>query len=213
MSIASNLENIKKNIPDSTVIVAATKTRSIPQIQEGIDAGIQIIGENYVQEAEEKYSVLKGKVKFHCIGHLQSNKAKKAAEIFDCIQTVDSVKLAKELDKEAKKLGKTLAVMIEINIANESNKSGCAPDEAPELCKEISKFKNLDLIGLMTLAPYFEDVEKVRPYFKSMKQIFDCLKEDYDLMFLSMGMSDSYKIAIEEGSNMIRPGTVLFGPR
>lgn len=216
MPIKENIERIKSELPQGITLVAATKTRSVDEIKEAVDAGIEIIGENYVREAEPKWLALKGTVKFHCIGHLQTNKVKKAVEIFDMIETVDSVKIAKEIDKRTTKL---MPVLIEVNIAKEASKSGVMPEEIIDLIKEISdlNLKNIKIKGLMTMAPYFDDPEKDRPYFKEMKKLFDEIKAmnipNVDMEILSMGMSDSYKVAIEEGATMVRVGTKIFGPR
>ncbi len=207
--IKENIQRIKSGLPSNVTIVAATKKRTIKEIQQAIDSGIEIIGENYVQDTLPKWQQLKGKVRFHMIGHLQSNKVKKAVEIFDCIQTIDSIKIAHEINKRAEAINKIMDVMIEVNIAKEPNKSGCMPEDCLDLVEQIKTLKNLNLIGLMTMAPYFEDPEKDRPYFKEMKILFDKSK----LGILSMGMSDSYKIAVEEGTNMVRLGTVIFGAR
>ncbi len=211
MTIADNIRKIKVQ---NVILVAATKKRHVDEIKEAIKAGITVIGENYVQEAEPKYEKMKGMVKFHLIGHLQTNKVKKAVEIFDMIETVDSVKLAKEIDKCARDVNKVMPVLIEVNIAKEKNKTGCYPEKAEELAKKIVKLKNLELKGLMTMAQYSENPEETRQYFRKMKLIFDEMKEKgFKMEFLSMGMSDSYKTAIEEGSNMIRVGTAIFGQR
>jgi pyridoxal phosphate enzyme (YggS family) len=213
MGIKENIEQIKKDIPSNVTLVAATKTRSVDEIKEAIKAGITIIGENYVQEAESKIE-LKGKVKIHGIGHLQTNKIKGAVDIFDMIETVDSVKVAKEIDKRS---SKQMPVLVELNIAKEASKSGVMPEKTIELINEISKLKNIKIKGLMTMAPYFDDPEKDRPYFKQMKQLFDKIKSmnipNVDMEILSMGMSDSYKVAIEEGATMVRIGTKIFGKR
>jgi len=211
MSIKDNIYKIKKEIPSNVDILAATKTRSIAEIQEAVDSGIYIIGENYVQEAEKKYPSIKGEVKKHYIGHLQTNKVKKALEIFDVIETVDSLNLAKEIDKKA---DKEVIIYIEVNIGREPNKTGVFPEEADKLIDEISKLRNVQITGLMTMAPFLKDIEKIRPYFKEMKNLSDKLNKKYPkIRTLSMGMSDSYKIAIEEGANLIRLGTVIFGAR
>src|SRR3989338_7433675 len=211
MSISESIEKIK-TIPPDVALVAATKTRAIEEIKEAIKAGIAIIGENYVQEAEKKL-VLKSKVKFHCIGHLQANKIKKAVEIFDMIETVDSLKTAKEINQRCEAVSKIMPVLIEINIGKEPSKFGCMPKDAETLAKEIKFLPNLELKGLMAMAPFFDDPEKDRPYFKEMKKIFDNLNSRYNLEILSMGMSDSYRIAIQEGANMVRIGKLIFGPR
>ncbi len=217
MSIKENVMRIKSELPTYVTLVAATKTRTIEEIKEAIDAGIEIIGENYVQEAEKKFQVLKEKVKFHCIGHLQRNKVKKAVKIFDMIQTVDSIKVAEEIDKRCRTIGKVMPVLVEINIAREETKTGCIPEELESLIESISFLDNIKVKGLMTMAPYFEDPEDYRLYFRNTKKLFDKIKnlniENVDMDILSMGMSDSYKVAIEEGANMVRIGTKLFGPR
>lgn len=211
MGIKENIDEIKKEIPSKVTLVAATKTRSVEEIKEAIDAGIEIIGENYVQEAESKIE-LKGNVKIHCIGHLQTNKIKNAVELFDMIETVDSLKVAKEIDKRGK-----MPILVEVNSGKEPNKSGVMPDKTIDLVKEISQLKNVKIKGLMTMAPYFDDPEKDRPYFKEMKQLFDEIKAinipNVDMEILSMGMSDSYKVAIEEGATMVRVGSKIFGKR
>ena len=233
MSIRENIENIKKDLPSHVKLVAATKTRSVEEIKKAIEAGIEIIGENYIPEAEDKFkeikrslnskssncyeSSIRNKVKFHCIGHIQTNKAKKAVEIFDMIETVDSLKLAKEIDKRCKDITKVIDVLIEVNIGKEENKSGCMPEEISGLIKEISTLPNIKVKGLMTMAPYCDNPEKDRPYFKKTKELFDKISSsnipNTDMEILSMGMSDSYKIAIEEGATMVRIGTKLFGSR
>lgn len=214
MSIKDNIQNIKKTIPKHITILAATKTHNLEEIKEAIGAGIGIIGENYVQEAEKKFRELKAKVEFHCIGHLQTNKVKKAVGIFDMIQTVDSEKIAKEIDKRSMNTSKIMPVLIEVNIAKEPNKSGCMPEGVIKLSELISKLKNIKLKGLMTMAPFFEDSEKTRPYLKKTKKLFDELQKSFpDIDTLSMGMSVSYKAAIEEGATMVRLGAVIFGGR
>ena len=206
MTIKDNLESIKKDISDDITILAATKKRTVKEIQEAIDSGIRIIGENYVQEAQSKYKELKDKTEIHCIGHLQTNKVKKAVKIFDMIQTVDSLKLAKEINKRTKKI---MPVLIEVNIGEEENKDGCMPSEVKSLAEDITKLPNLQLKGLMTMAPK----GKEEPYFIKIKDIYDRLKEKYNFSILSMGMSDSYREAVKHGCTMIRLGTALFGPR
>lgn len=217
MSIQNNIKKIKQEIPSNIILIAAAKTRTIEEIKQAISAGIEIIGENYVQEAKEKYKELKGKVKIHCIGHLQTNKVKKAVEIFDMIQTVDSIRIAKEIDKRCQKLNKIMPILIEVNSGKEPDKEGAMPEEVISLIKEASKLKNIRIKGLMTMAPLFGNPEEYRPYFKLTKDLFKKIKAlnipNVDMEILSMGMSNSYKIAVEEGANMVRIGTKLFGPR
>ncbi|MBN1621505.1 MAG: YggS family pyridoxal phosphate-dependent enzyme [Endomicrobiales bacterium] len=222
MSIKSNFIRIKNEIPADVKIVLAGKMKSVKEIQEVIDAGAEIIGENYVQEAEKIHQVLEDEaktVKWHMIGSLQKNKINKALAIFDCIETIDSADLAENINKRAEKLNKEVSVLIEINIGTEMSKSGLEPSyEAVEsLAVKISKMRYLKLEGLMTMGPRTGDPEQVRPYFKKTKGIFDRIKErnipNVQMKYLSMGMSNSYKVAIEEGANIIRLGTVIFGER
>ncbi len=202
------------NLPKDVKIVAVTKIRSIDEIKKAIAEEIKIIGENRIQEAEKKYNELRSylkekNVEFHFIGHLQKNKVKKAVMMFDLIQSVDSIELAKELDKRAKELDKVQDILIQVNIGNEPQKSGIKKYGLNTLVDEVIKLKNIKLKGLMCIVPDFEDKEKTRPYFKDMKKRFDETK----LEILSMGMSDDYKIAVEEGSNMVRLGRAIFGER
>jgi len=206
--IEQKIQQIKGQL-NGVTLVAATKGRTIEEIHEAISAGITIIGENYVQEAAEKHRNLAGKVAFHMVGHLQRNKVPKAVEIFDLIQTVDSLPLAQKINEECKKIHKNMPVLIEVNIAGEKNKSGCAPEEVEKLAASISKLTHLELKGLMTIGPAVE-TEKLRPYFREMKKTFDLLQKGYNLSVLSMGMSDSYAVAIEEGATMARIGKKIF---
>ncbi|MDP7323576.1 MAG: YggS family pyridoxal phosphate-dependent enzyme [Candidatus Woesearchaeota archaeon] len=217
MSIKDNVLKLRKDVSGDVLIIAATKTRTVPEIEEAVSAGVKIIGENYVQEAEKKLLKLKGKVKLHCIGHLQTNKVKKAVEIFDMIQTVDSLKIAKEINNKCRGLEKVMPVLVEVNSGEEGNKAGCMPDKVEELVRGVARLNNVKVKGLMTMAPYFDDAEKDRPYFKKTKELFDKLKElkveNISMDILSMGMSGSYKVAIEEGATMVRLGSGIFGER
>jgi hypothetical protein len=215
-SIKERYDEIKKTIPHGVTIVAASKQRTIEEIEEATRAGIEIIGENYVQEAINKYKKIEG-LKWHIIGHLQRNKVKDAIKICDCIQSVDSVRLAKEIDQQCAKMFKIIPIFIEVNIGSEESKSGAKPDEVIDIIRQIAELPNLRIEGMMTMEPYFENPEDARPYLKRMKQLFDKVKScnipNTDIKILSMGMSNSYQVAIEEGSNMVRIGTRLFGPR
>jgi len=222
MNIRNNFLKIKKEIPDYVQIVLAAKTRTKEEIEEAISAGAEIIGENYVQEAEKMYQELGDKarkVKWHLIGALQKNKINRALRIFDCIQTVDSSELAEAINKRAEKLDKKISVFIEINIGSEITKAGVKPEYKiiKELAEYISKLNYLKLEGLMTMGPRAGNPEDVRIYFRKTKEFFNRLKganiPNVELKYLSMGMSNSYKVAIEEGANMIRLGTVIFGKR
>ena len=216
MSIAENVRNIFRSLPPGVRLLAATKSRTVDEILQAIEAGVDLIGENYMQEAIKKYQVIGNRVEWHFIGHLQKNKVKKALQIFNVIETVDRLDLAKEIDKRARQMDKTAFVMIEINSAKEPQKSGVMPEQALELAEEIYSMENLQLIGVMTMGPLVENPEDIRPYFRITKQIFDDLRYlygDEQIRYLSMGMTDTWKIAIEEGANIVRIGTGIFGPR
>jgi len=228
MSITENYARLREEIPDDVTIVLSGKTRTVEQIEEAIDAGVTDIGENYVQEAGEIYSSLRkkaGKVRWHMIGHLQTNKINKALRIFDVIQTVDSLEKAAAIDKRGEKARKKIVpVYIEINIGNEDSKAGIKPEEhepfeeyIEKLVRDISALGHLGLEGLMTMGPRFGNPEDVRPYFRRTRRLFERIKglgiSNVDMKCLSMGMSNSYGVAIEEGSNMVRIGTAIFGKR
>lgn len=215
--IKSNVKMILNEIPSTVEVLAATKTIGCDRIIEAISAGIKIIGENYVQEAERKYEVIKGGVNWHLIGHLQKNKVKRAVRIFDVIQTLDSSELAYLINRECQHLDKIMPVMIEVNIAKESQKTGILPGDLETFIDEIVKFKNISFIGLMAMGPILDNLEAIRPYFRTAKQLFCRIRDIYgekgEWKYLSMGMSDTYRIAIEEGANIVRIGTAIFGPR
>ncbi|HDG97209.1 MAG TPA: YggS family pyridoxal phosphate-dependent enzyme [Desulfobacterales bacterium] len=217
MGIKENVQAILRELPEGVRLVGAAKTRTPEEILEAIEAGLEIIGENYVQEAEKAYEAIGDRAKWHMIGHLQSNKAKKAVRIFDMVETVDSVKLARALDNACQKLGKQMEVLIEVNSGEEPQKAGVMPDEVTPLVKEISQFDNIKVMGLMTMGPFTGDPEDARPYFQKTRAIFEELKgmdiPGVEMKYLSMGMSNSYKVALEEGANMVRIGTKIFGPR
>lgn len=222
MSITDNYKKLRNEIPDYVTIVLAAKKRTPEEIKEVINAGATDIGENYVQEAEVMYnslSKLSSKVKWHMIGTLQKNKINKALSVFDDIHTIDSFKKAVAVNKRAAIMQKIIPVLLEINIGSEFTKSGLTPEYEmiKDVATEISKLIYLKLEGLMTIGPRFGNPEDNRPYFKKTKQIFDKIKllkiPNVNMKYLSMGMSNSYKIAIEEGANMIRPGTIIFGER
>ena len=222
MTIKENYLKIKEEIPNYVKVVLAAKLKTAEEIGEVISAGAEIVGENYVQEAEKMYEALgeqAKKVKWHMIGPLQKNKINKALKVFDCIQTIDSAELAESVNKRAAAIKRKVPVFIEINIGSEITKSGVKPEYEiiKELAKHISGLDYLKLEGLMTVGPRVGDPEEVRPYFRKTKEIFDKLKNigtpNVDLKYLSMGMSNSYRIAIEEGANIVRLGTVIFGER
>ena len=216
-TIKENVKRLLKEMPEGVILVAATKTRSAEEIKAAIEAGITVIGENYVQEAEEKFREIGRAVKWHMLGHLQRNKVEKALNIFDCIETVDNLKLAREIDKYAGKKGIIFPVFIEINSGREPQKAGVMPEDIEKLIEEVSHLKNIKVEGLMTMGPLVNNPEDIRPYFRLTKDIFDKLKginlPNIEMRYLSMGMSDTWRIAIEEGANIVRIGTAIFGSR
>ncbi|MBW2065669.1 MAG: YggS family pyridoxal phosphate-dependent enzyme [Deltaproteobacteria bacterium] len=215
--IKENVRKILEELPEGVHLVGAAKTRTPEEIAEAIEAGLKIIGENYVQEAERAFQVIGDRAKWHMIGHLQRNKVNKAVRIFDMIETVDSVKLAREIDKCCRKIGKVMPVLIEINSGEESQKSGVMPREAIPLVQEIAPLENIRVMGLMTMGPFAGDPEEARPYFVKTREIFEKLKDmdipNTEMKYLSMGMSNSYKVALEERANIVRIGTKIFGER
>ena len=215
--IKDNVESILKELPENVDLVGAAKTRTPEEVLEAIEAGLEIIGHNYVQEAEKAFEAVGQRTKWHMIGHLQSNKAKKAVRVFDMIETVDSVKLAKAIDKACGNIKKTMPILIEINSGEEPQKAGVMPKDAVSLIREISELENIKVMGLMTMGPFSGDPEDARPYFQKTRELFEEIKKlnlpGVEMKYLSMGMSNSYKIALEERANMVRIGTNIFGER
>ena len=215
--IKENIKKILEELPVGVQLVAAAKTRTVAEILEAIQAGLTMIGHNYVQEAERSFEAIGPKAKWHMIGHLQSNKAKKAVRIFDMIETVDSLKLAKAIDKACRNINKSMPVLIEINSGEEPQKAGVMPSNAVSLIKEISELENVRIMGLMTMGPFSGDPEHARPYFQKTRQLFDDIEQanlpGIEMKYLSMGMSNSYRVALEEGANLVRIGTRIFGER
>jgi pyridoxal phosphate enzyme (YggS family) len=229
MTIKDNLKKIRERIavatlksykkPKDILLVAVTKKATIEQMNDALANGITAIGENRTEIAAEKFPHLiyipnddlghyPIKIEKHMIGHLQTNKVKAAVTLFDVIQSIDSLRLAKEINKRAIDAGKVMDIMIEINISGEDQKFGIFPDEIDSFYNELLKLTNIKVIGMMAIAP-FVPTEETRPYFKRMKHIFN----RFNLKWLSMGMTDDYEIAIEEGANMIRIGTGIFGEK
>ncbi|VEN72628.1 Pyridoxal phosphate homeostasis protein [Candidatus Desulfarcum epimagneticum] len=204
--------------PSEIRLVAAAKTMPAQTVAQAIKNGADIIGENYIQEARDKSAALTHmKASWHFIGRLQTNKAKYAARIFDLIHSVDSVKLAREIDKQAGKIGKTQRILIQVNIAGEASKSGVSPQEAPGLIREIAWFENLSARGLMTMPPFFDDGERARPFFAALSRLRDEIAAQdipgVSMEELSMGMTGDFEAAIQEGATLVRIGTAIFGPR
>lgn len=213
--IKENVRRISAQLPAGVEIVAAGKLRSVDEIREAIEAGIKIVGENYVQEAEDKFRVFKKMVQWHFIGHLQKNKVSRAVGIFDMIETVDSFKIAQEIDKVCGLKNKVMPVLIEVNCAREKQKFGLLPDEVEPLIERVRQLKFIKVYGLMTMGPFLEKREELRFYFRETRQLYQRIKSfdfpELEMRYLSMGMSDSYQIAVDEGANLIRVGTGIFG--
>lgn len=227
MSIAHSVLKIQDRItqaalrsgrkPEDIRLVAVSKTIAAEKIQEAIGAGVAICGENYIQEARTKIEQIGRTIAWHYIGHLQSNKAKYAVQLFDMIHSVDSISLAAALNKEAKKANKVLPVLIQVNISGENTKSGIEREQAAHLLKSIALLNNLSVQGLMTMPPWFDNPEDARPYFSALRKLRDELAGEkipgVSLTELSMGMSADFEVAIEEGATLVRIGTAIFGER
>jgi PLP dependent protein len=201
--------------PGSVRLVAVSKTVDLALIQAAVDAGQDLFGENYIQEAGDKIAVLGRQVGWHLVGSLQSNKAREAVALFDLIHAVDRLKLAQALDAAAARLGKVQDVLIQVNQAGEATKSGVEPAAAPALLQEIARLPHLRVLGLMTMPPWFPDPEAARPYFKALRELRDHLRglTGLPLTELSMGMSGDFAVAVEEGATLVRVGTAIFGSR
>ena len=227
-TIKKNLEKINEKIkkaalkanrsPEDIKLVAVTKTATVEQIKEAISAGVKTIGENKVQEAKGKYQVLSADIadiEWHLVGHLQTNKVKYAIEVFDLIHSVDSIKLAEEIDKRSLQFGIMTNILVEVNVSGEETKYGIKPEEVEPFLKEISEFSRIKVRGLMTIAPIAEDKEEVRPYFRKLRELSEKIEnkniKNVKMDYLSMGMTDDFEVAIEEGANMVRIGRGIFG--
>lgn len=229
VGITANLKTVNKKIsrsaakagrdPQDVKLVAVTKTIDLPEIIEAVKAGALILGENRVQEAQSKslefgVRVPEFKVEWHLIGSLQKNKAKAAVQLFELIHTIDSVELADEVNKQAKKMNKTQRVLLQVKISDEATKHGVLEKDMTGLIEQVSKMQNLKLEGLMAIPPFFDDPEKARPYLKRLRELRDDEgKKGFNLPELSMGMSNDFEVAIEEGATMVRIGSAIFGER
>lgn len=225
--IKENLDEVKEKIgiaaaksgrkPEEITLIAVTKTLSVDVINAAMALEITDIGENKVQEVMDKYEHIINDPKWHLIGHLQTNKVKYIVDKVSLIHSVDSLRLAEEISKRCEKAERTMEILIQINVAEEETKFGIQRDEVFELVESVSKLPNLKIKGLMTIAPNTDDEEELRKYFREMKDIFETLKKTMynrtDMTYLSMGMTNDYELAIEEGANMVRIGTGIFGAR
>jgi pyridoxal phosphate enzyme (YggS family) len=216
-SIHSAVQRILQTLPAGVTLVAAAKSRSVEQVRAAIRAGVTCVGHNYVQDAADMIPLVKEPVRWHMIGHLQRNKAKMAVRLFDMIESLDSWRLAQEIERRCAAMNKVVPVLVEVNSGRESQKTGVLPEQLDELVRRLSGLPHLRVQGLMTMGPRFGDPEDARPYFRLTREAFERLAAaripDVELRYLSMGMSNSYLIAIEEGANMVRIGTILFGER
>jgi len=227
MSIAANLARVKERIaaaalragrrPESVKLVGVTKTVDSPRVELAVQAGLEILGENYVQEAREKISRFQGRVRWHFIGRLQSNKAKHAVQLFDLIHTVDSLKLAEELDRRAAAIGLVVPVLVQVNLAAEVTKGGVRVEKVRALVEQAAGLDHLRIRGLMTMPPYFDDPEQARPYFRRLRELSEeiaaLVLPGAEMTELSMGMSGDFEAAVEEGATLVRVGTAIFGAR
>lgn len=227
MSIKENLEEINEKIKiaaeksgrkrEDILLLGVTKTIDVERIKEMISCGVNSLGENKVQEIMDKYDAIGKGVDWHLIGHLQTNKVKYIVDKVKLIHSVDSLKLAEEIDKRAKQHNIIAEILIELNIAGEESKHGIKPEEAVELCEKIAKLENVKIRGLMTVAPFVENPQENREYFAQMRKLFIDIRnkniDNIDMTYLSMGMTNDYEVAIEEGANIVRIGTGIFGKR
>jgi len=203
--------------PREIRLLAAAKSQSVDAICVAIAAGVKLIGENYVQEAADKKELIAESIEWHMIGHLQRNKVKQAVDLFDVVETLDSLALARELDKEGAKRGKTIRAFVEVNLGGEESKSGIAREQVSALLHGIGTLSHIRIEGLMPVPPFRANLEAIRPYFRALRelrdQLGDLLLPNVDLKELSMGMTHDYTVAVEEGATVVRVGTALFGPR
>ena len=216
--IRENVRRILAELPNGVRLVAAAKTRTPEEVLEVVQSGVKIVGENYIQEARRAYELVGKKAEWHFIGTLQKHNVRgKMAEMFDMIETVDSAEIAGEINRRCAQIGKVMPVLIEVNSGREPQKSGVFPEDVEPLAKKISTFKNIQVKGLMTMGPRFGDPEDSRPYFVVTRKIFERIRglnlTNVEMKYLSMGMTNSYKVAVEEGANIVRIGTKIFGER
>lgn len=204
--------------PAGVRLVAVTKQVDDERIIEALEAGVRIIGENYAQEAQRKYAILRDRgMEWHFIGHLQRNKAKYTVRFMDMIHSVDRIEVAQEIDRRAEGVGRVMNVLVEVNLAGEQSKSGVTGADAPDLVRRLSVLKNLSVRGLMTMPPWSADPEEARPFFRALRELRDRIDDEgipgVSMRELSMGMSDDYAVAVEEGATLVRIGRAIFGER
>jgi pyridoxal phosphate enzyme (YggS family) len=216
-TITENTVQLLRELPEGVQLVVAGKDRTVDELMAVIDGGARIIGENYAQEAELAHATIGNLVQWHFIGHLQKNKVKRAVELFDMIETVDSMELAREIDKRCAPINKIMPLLIEVNSAREENKTGVLPENVMALAREIATLSHIRLMGLMTMGATSSNPEEYRPYFALTRRLFDEIARlnlpTVEMKYLSMGMTDSYRVALQEGANLVRIGTGIFGKR
>jgi PLP dependent protein len=212
--ITVNVKMILAELPAGVELVAVAKGREPAEVLEAIEAGARVVGENYLQEAEKAWSIIGSRVKWHFIGHLQRNKVKKAITLFDMIETVDSLLLARDIDQRCAETGRIMPVLVEVNSGHEPQKWGVMPEDVKRLVGEIAKLPHIRVMGLMTMGPRVGNPEDARSYFATTRQLFNEIQgsrlPDVEMKYLSMGMSNSYRIALQEGANIVRLGRQIF---
>lgn len=223
--IAENINNVTRRIAkccekigrpkDSVRLICVTKEADPVQIEEALRCGIKDLGENRVQDLAAKYKTIGDRATWHLIGHLQTNKVKDAVRISSLIHSVDSIRLAKEINKEAARIGRTQAILIQVNMSGEATKFGLKPDEVADLIKKVSSYQNININGLMTIAPEVDDPEEARPYFRALRELRDKINAIRNTRYaiLSMGMTNDFEVAVEEGADMVRIGRAIFNDR
>jgi hypothetical protein len=225
ISVQERVEGVRSRIasacsrsrrdPSSVLLVAVSKTHPPERVEEAASCGLRVFGENKVQEARAKIPMCPSNLAWHLVGHLQSNKIKQAVEVFEMIHSVDSLKLLEGIDRACDAAGRRMKVLLEVNVSGESSKFGLKPDDVPELISAAGRLSRIELLGLMTMPPMTEDVEKARPHFRRMRDLRDGWQSSLGVQLpeLSMGMTHDFEVAIEEGSTIVRVGTAIFGER
>jgi pyridoxal phosphate enzyme (YggS family) len=215
--IAESARRILGALPDGVELVAAAKGRTSDEVRAAVDGGVRLIGHNYLQEAQAMIPEFGGSVQWHMIGDLQRNKAKLATELFDVVETLDSVRIAEALDRRCATCGRRMPVLVEINSGRESSKHGVLPEDLEELVSAVAPLQHIAIVGLMTMGPRAADTAAARPYFTTTRRAFEKLASrglpGVEMHYLSMGMSSTWQAAVDEGANIVRIGTELFGPR
>lgn len=217
MSIENKTRELLQELSPETQLVVAAKNRTPAEVSECVNAGATIIGENYLKDAERAFQIIGNKASWHYIGRLQRNKIGRIVAMFDMIETVDSLDLASLINKECVSIGKIMPVLVEVNSGKETKKSGIMPEIIEKFIKQLSTFDSIRVQGLMTMGPLLTNPEDYRPYFRIVRQMFNQIAAlnlpRVQMLYLSMGMTDSYRVAIEEGANIVRIGSKIFGPR